>query len=189
MLKAQQTHLLAAGSKLMSCTALWENYRAQQGGHRRVHGSYQALKSLRGLNIPGASLRTEGSSDDIGVPGGCGEYQSQRYSISPLSQRDNGLTCSIRSLSGIQKLKHSNSGADKLPAEPENVHLQHEGSLYSHLSLTLPRGAPEGLAQTQGFWLKSKPLLVTTAALRDKEDGSVSFRSPPECGSCHRTGR
>lgn len=54
MLKAQQTHLLAAGSKLMSCTALWKNYRAQQGAHRRIHGSYQALKSLRGLNIPGA---------------------------------------------------------------------------------------------------------------------------------------
>lgn len=87
---------------------------------------------------------------------------------SSLSQRDNGLTCSIRSLSGIQKLKHSNSGADKLTAEPENVHLQHKSSLYPHPSLTLPRGAPEGLAQTQGFWLKNKPLLVTTAALRQR---------------------
>lgn len=153
----------------MSCAALWENYRAEQGGHRHIHGSYQALKSLRGLNIPGTSLRTEGRPDDIGVPGGCGEYQSQRYLISPLSLRETmALLVLLDHFLESKKLKHSNSGADKLTAEPENVHLQHKSSLYSHLSLTLPRGAHEGLAQTQGFWLKNKPLLVTSAALRQR---------------------
>lgn len=56
-----------------------------------------------------------------------------------LSPRGSSLPCFIRSFSGIEKLKHPNSAADKLAYEMENVHLEYKSSLYSHLSNTPQR--------------------------------------------------